>query len=154
MGTKLVHLTTSFFVYLFLILQPGYEDHSGTANDKYTYTLFLAEIRKQLDELGRIKGKYYKLTAALPCGPDKIENIQVDQIKDILDELNLMSYDLHGSWDVLTGTNAPMFDQGWTDTTKRWSVHGCTNTYVEYGVPLSKINLGLPFYGRSFRTAT
>jgi len=133
---------------------PGYEPHSGTDQDKFTYTLFLAEIRKQLDQLGIIKNKYYKLTAALPCGPDKIANIQIDQIKDILDELNLMSYDLHGAWDMLTGINAPMTDQGWTDDTKRWSVHGCTNTYVENGVPLSKINLGLPFYGRSFRRAT
>mmetsp|Transcript_17939 Transcript_17939/g.28156 ORF Transcript_17939/g.28156 Transcript_17939/m.28156 type:complete len:809 (-) Transcript_17939:110-2536(-) len=133
---------------------PGYKPHSGTDQDKFTFTLLLAEIRKQLDQLGSIKGKYYKLTAALPCGPDKIANIQIDQIKDILDELNLMTYDLHGAWDLLTGTNAPMTDQGWTDVTKRWSVHGCTNTYAEFGVPLSKINLGLPFYGRSFRRAT
>jgi hypothetical protein len=90
----------------------------------------------------------------LPCGPDKIANIEVDKIKDVLDELNLMSYDLHGAWDALTGVNAPMFDQGWSDLTPRWSVHGCTNTYEEFGVPLSKINIGLPFYGRSFRRAT
>lgn len=67
---------------------------------------------------------------------------------------NLMSYDLHGAWDVLTGTNAPMFDQGWTDQSKRWSVHGCTEAYLDHGVDLAKINLGLPFYGRSFRKAT
>jgi len=133
---------------------PGYEPHKGTKDDKYTYTLFLAEIRKELDELGRTNNKHYKLTAALPCGPDKITNIQVDQIKDILDEFNLMTYDLHGAWDMLTGTNAPLTDQGWTDKTQRWSVHGCTDTYAEYGVPFSKINLGLPFYGRSFRRAT
>ena len=65
-----------------------------------------------------------------------------------------MSYDMHGSWDTLTGTNAPMFDQGWGDATKRWSVHGCVNNYVELGVPLSRMNIGLPFYGRSMRTAT
>jgi hypothetical protein len=65
-----------------------------------------------------------------------------------------MSYDMHGSWDVLTGTNAPMFDQGWGDKSKRWSTHGCVNNYVELGVPLSKMNIGLPFYGRSMRKAT
>ena len=91
---------------------------------------------------------------ALPCGPDKIDKIQVDQIKHYLTELNLMSYDLHGAWDALTGVNAPMFDQGWTDKSKRWSVHGCVNNYVELGVPLSQMNIGLPFYGRSFQKAT
>jgi chitinase len=133
---------------------PAYEDHSGTPADTVNYTYFLQAIRDALDKLGQAKGRYFPLTAALPCGPDKIEKIQVDKIKDILDELNLMSYDLHGAWDVLTGTNAPMFDQGWTDQSKRWSVHGCTENYLERGVDLAKINLGLPFYGRSFRKAT
>ena len=45
------------------------------------------------------------------CGPDKIAKIEVEKISHILSELNLMTYDLHGSWDVLTGINAPMFDQ-------------------------------------------
>ena len=65
-----------------------------------------------------------------------------------------MSYDLHGAWDELTGINAPMFDQGWTDKTPRWSIHGCVENYVELGAPLERINVGLPFYGRSFRKAT
>jgi chitinase len=133
---------------------PAYEDHSGTPEDTVNYTYFLQAIRDALDVLGQEKGRYFPLSAALPCGPDKIEKIQVDKIKDILDELNLMSYDLHGAWDVLTGTNAPMFDQGWTDQSKRWSVHGCTEAYLDYGVALEKINIGLPFYGRSFRKAT
>mmetsp|Transcript_33557 Transcript_33557/g.58915 ORF Transcript_33557/g.58915 Transcript_33557/m.58915 type:complete len:735 (-) Transcript_33557:86-2290(-) len=133
---------------------PGYEDHSGTPADTINFTLLLQAVRSALDTLGDTRGKFYGLTAALPCGPDKIDMINIDQIMDILTELNLMTYDMHGAWDELTGTNAPMFDQGWTDTTKRWSVHGCVNTYVESGVPLSKINIGLPFYGRSYQKAT
>lgn len=133
----------------------GYEDHSGTPADTVNFTLLLQAIRTKLDALGYANGgKYFGLTAALPCGPDKIEKIQVNQIADILDELNLMSYDMHGAWDALTGTNAPMFDQGWTDKTPRWSVHGCVNAYVELGVPLNRMNIGLPFYGRSFARAT
>ncbi len=50
--------------------------------------------------------------------------------------------------------SAPLYDQGWTDLTKRWSIHGCVENYREKGVPLSKMNLGLPWYGRSFRKAT
>eukprot|EP00970_Alexandrium_tamarense_P001266 scaffold131_cov206-Alexandrium_tamarense.AAC.6 len=133
---------------------PAYEDHSGTPADTENFTLFLQAIRDALDVLGQSTGRFYGLTAALPCGPDKIEKIQVEKITNILTELNLMSYDLHGAFDVLTGINAPMFDQGWTDKSKRWSVHGCVNNYVDRGVPLAKMNLGLPFYGRSFRKAT
>ncbi len=133
---------------------PGYKDHSGTPEDTVNFTLFLQAIRDALDTLGQSKGRYFPLSAALPCGPDKIADIQVDKIKDILDELNLMSYDLHGAWDLLTGVNAPMFDQGWTDKTKGWSIHGCVENYLVWGVPLEKVNIGLPFYGRSFRKAT
>ena len=67
---------------------PAYEDHSGTPADTVNYTYFLQAIRDALDKLGQAKGRYFPLTAALPCGPDKIEKIQVDKIKDILDELN------------------------------------------------------------------
>ena len=132
---------------------PGYEDHSGTPADTVNFTLLLQAVRAQLDALEQATGRSYGLTAALPCGPDKIDKIQVGQIATILTELNLMSYDLHGAWDALTGINAPLVDQGWGDTEKRWSVHGCVNNYIELGVPLSKMNLGLPFYGRSYRDA-
>ena len=96
----------------------------------------------------------YGLTAALPCGTDKIEDINVADINKYLTEFNLMSYDMHGSWDVLTGTNAPMYDQGWGDKWRGWSTHGCVDVYVGQGIPLSKINIGLSFYGRSYQKAT
>jgi hypothetical protein len=75
---------------------PGYKDHKGTPADTVNYSLFLAEIRKALDALGAKNGRKYGLTAALPCGPDLIDNIQIDVVKDYLDELNLMTYDFHG----------------------------------------------------------
>ncbi len=133
---------------------PGYKDHSGTPEDTVNFTLLLKAVRSHLDQLGSTTNRHFPLTAALPCGPDKIADIQLDQIGAYLDEFNLMSYDMHGAWDALTGTNAPLFDQGWTDKEPRWSAHGCVDTYVEAGIPLSRLNLGLPFYGRSFQIAT
>ena len=65
-----------------------------------------------------------------------------------------MTYDLHGAWDVVSGHNAPMFDQGWGDTSKGWSVHGCVERYQKLGAPSERINIGLPFYGRSVLRAT
>ncbi len=64
--------------------------------DTVNYSLFLEEIRKALDAHGQEKGRTYGLTAALPCGPELIDNIQIDVVVNYLDELNLMSYDLHG----------------------------------------------------------
>ena len=76
---------------------PGYVDHMGTPEDTVNYSLFLSEIKAALDGLGQTTGRSYGLTAALPCGPNNIQNIQVDVVSGILDELNLMTYDFHGS---------------------------------------------------------
>ena len=74
----------------------GYAAHSGTHADTVNYSLFLRAIRDALDVLGQRTGRFYGLTAALPCGPDLIDNIQIDTVSNILTELNLMTYDFHG----------------------------------------------------------
>ena len=70
---------------------PGYADHSGTPADKDNFTKMLAAIKAELGMLTMTTGKHYGLTAALPCNPDNIENIEVGKITSILTEFNLMS---------------------------------------------------------------
>ncbi|KAL7541791.1 hypothetical protein ACHAXR_011209 [Thalassiosira sp. AJA248-18] len=126
---------------------PGYSDHSGTPEDTVNYSLFLQDIRDALDGLGERTGRFYGLTAALPCGPDLINNIQIDTVSDILTELNLMTYDFHGSWNRETGANAPLYDM---EGSPEFSVHGCVENWMEGGGRPDQINIGMPFYGRSF----
>lgn len=45
-------------------------EHSGTPNDRDTFNLLLDDVRDALDKLSEETGKYYGLTAALPCGPN------------------------------------------------------------------------------------
>eukprot|EP00804_Cyclotella_cryptica_P020277 CCRYP_015903-RA/>CCRYP_015903-RA protein AED:0.05 eAED:0.05 QI:474/1/1/1/1/0.9/10/478/2037 len=139
---------------------PGYADHSGTPDDTQNFVLLLRAIREALDDLGSRTDKYYGLTAALPCGPSNIANADVVAVSEILDELNLMTYDFHGAWDASTGVNAPLFDQAKGDPEKGWSVHGCVENWVgsTSGNPKGeemrkKVNIGLPFYGRSYLDA-
>ena len=75
---------------------PGYADHMGTPEDKQNYNLLLQDIRTALDELGARKGRFYGLTAALPCGPDHLKNIDIGVVSKLLSELNLMTYDFYG----------------------------------------------------------
>ena len=91
---------------------PGYEDHSGTPQDKANFNLLLDEVRAALDELQIMTGKYYRLTAALPCGPQHLVNIDIPHVSSVLDELNVMSYDFGGSWSDTTSINAPLVYQG------------------------------------------
>jgi len=133
----------------------GYEAHSGTPEDKGNYNLLLQKLREKLDDLGEKSGKFYGLTAALPCGTNHIQNIDIKTVSKYLSELNLMTYDFFGAWSPTTGTNAPLHDQSWGgEDTKGFSIDGCTKNWVAGGADPSKINIGLPFYGRSFRGAT
>mmetsp|Transcript_15025 Transcript_15025/g.29711 ORF Transcript_15025/g.29711 Transcript_15025/m.29711 type:complete len:1992 (-) Transcript_15025:64-6039(-) len=134
---------------------PTYEDHDGTPQDTENFILLLKDIRAALDAYQAAVypdgEKTFGLTAALPCGPAIIDNQDVSGISSILDEMNLMTYDFHGTWDDLVGVNAPLYDQD----PKKFesvdaSVNGCVERWVRDGADKSRINIGLPFYGRSF----
>jgi chitinase len=131
---------------------PGYSDHSGTPQDKLNFNLLLDEMRLKLDELGSVTGTYYGLTAALPCGPSHIDNMDIPHVANVLDELLLMTYDLNGPWNSVTGVNAPLYYQGFGDM--NLSVDSCVQIWKDGGAPPSKISLGLAFYGRSFAYAS
>ena len=112
----------------------------------------LNDVRAALDALEVETGKTYGLTAALPCGPNHIANMDIAHVASVLSELNLMTYDLHGSWSDVTGFNAPLYYQGWGDP--EFNVHSCVENWLAGGGSRSKINIGLPFYGRSALGAT
>ena len=137
----------------------------------------LDEVRAQLDQLGAETGRFYGLTAALPCGPQHIANMDVAHVAATLSHLSeyitmknhssisnsylscvsyaridLMTYDFHGAFSDTTGTNAPLYYQGWGE--EGFSVHDCVENWLVGGATKDKINIGLPFYGRSFATAT
>ena len=100
---------------------PGYEPHSGTPDDTVNFNLLLDDIRAALDDLEAETGRYYGITAALPCGPSIIAHQDIAHVGSVLTELNLMTYDFHGSWNNVTGVNAPLYDQ--VDSPE-FSVHG------------------------------
>jgi chitinase len=109
----------------------------------------LLEVREALNAYQEKTGKSplgggaYGLTAALPCGPANIDFLDVSFIAEALDELNLMTFDLHNERDPKTGANSPLFDQEW-DEEPGLSVDGCVKNYRLGGVGdfAKKINIG------------
>jgi chitinase len=132
---------------------PGYADHKGTPNDRRNFTLLLRTLRDSVDAHGKITGKQYLLTAALPAGVSMIANIELDTVSLLLDQLNLMTYDFHGPWDRLSNHNSPLYPSAGADSTR--CVDAVFNLYNKvYGIPSSKINVGVPFYGHTFSACT
>ena len=87
---------------------PCLADHKGTPNDKYNFTKLLELTRDSLDVLGKRTGKHYLLTAALPAQEITTKNFEMEKASKVLDMLNVMTYDLNGEWDSLSGHNSPL----------------------------------------------
>lgn len=59
--------------------------------------------------------------------------------------------DFFGAWSPTTGVNAPLYYQGWGD--EDFNVAACVENWMAGGGTPDKINIGLPFYGRSYLNA-
>lgn len=124
-----------------------YPAAKGNANattrpqDTKNFTLLLAELRRQLDELGKSYNRSYLLTIAAPAG-NQTKKIELGEIHKYLDFINVMTYDYAGSWSPRTAINSPLFGKS--------SIDSAVKTYLAAGVPKEKIIVGVPFYGRGF----
>ena len=67
---------------------PGYEPHSGGPADTVNFNRLLDDVRAALDELGAETGRYYGLTAALPCGPSIIDNQDIAHVGAVVRRTN------------------------------------------------------------------
>jgi len=72
-----------------------------------------------------------------------------------VDWFNAMEYDFHGSWSAVAGHNAPLFigSDPASDPDYLSIDQSVQYLAVTRGIPKSKLNLGIPFYGKQFGTS-
>ncbi|WP_246144838.1 glycosyl hydrolase family 18 protein [Actinacidiphila oryziradicis] len=140
-------------------------NHYSTA-DKANYTALMAEFRTELDAYGTANSRKMLLTAALPAGQDKIEQIETNKVGSYLDYANIMTYDMHGAWDATGPTNLqdPLYQSADDPSTaispgtEKYSadnaISAWTNGDSAYGIaggfPASKLTMGYPLYYRGW----
>lgn len=126
---------------------PGYVDHKGTPDDKKNYTLLMQAIRDSIDTYGK-KIKYkFLLTGAFGANKSQMDNIEWDKIKVVMDYINMMTYDYNGTWSEDANHHTALYEPtGGTGGSIDRAMKLMTQ---DYGVPASKLNLGVAFYGRS-----
>ncbi len=127
---------------------------AANPSDIENFTILLEEFRVALDELGETNDKYYELSVAVPASVTALENnYQIEQVFEICDFVNLMTYDLNGAWSPTTGhqTNLysssqdPMGDEGYSiDKVVQYLIN-------DKGVDSSKIVIGSAFYTRGWQ---
>ncbi|KAF3480778.1 uncharacterized protein GIQ15_06125 [Arthroderma uncinatum] len=118
---------------------PVADDRGGSKSDYNNYVLLLRELKDAF-------GTKYGLTMAIPASYWYLRGFDLKNMVKYVDWFNVMSYDIHGTWD---GHSA------WTKEV----INPHTNlTEISMGldllwrnsVPAEKVLLGLGFYGRSF----
>ncbi|WP_309398679.1 glycoside hydrolase family 9 protein [Cerasicoccus maritimus] len=123
-----------------------------SAADGENYVLLARAIRDAFDAQSAIDGKTYLISAALPAGYDKYEEINLDGLADELDWLNVMTYDYHGRWvSNRTGHNAPLYHNSASPDSDRYNASSTIQGYIDAGVSADKLNLGIPLYGYSWK---
>jgi chitinase len=122
--------------------------------DKYNFTLLMQKLREKLDARGAIDGKEYILSFAGAAGTWYLNNIQAVQLAQCVDFVNIMTYDLHGSWDTHTDLNAPLFDNSDLSPQYKGSVDQSIQAWLQTGFPAEKIIMGVPFYGHIYKAVT
>ncbi|CAF1039913.1 unnamed protein product [Rotaria sordida] len=128
---------------------PGSREGSRPS-DKQHFSNLLIELKEAFRPF------HFLLTAAVGAGKPTIDAAyEISQVCQILDIVNLMSYDLHGSWETKTGIHIPLYsrqndNQLDKQLTQDWSVR----YWINNGCSPSKIVMGLALYGRTFRLAS
>ncbi|MCR2805840.1 glycosyl hydrolase family 18 protein [Paenibacillus soyae] len=123
------------------------------AADKQNFTLLMQKLREKLDEQGAKDGKSYLLSLAGASGGFYRSNVELSKLQQYADFINVMSYDLHGTWDSKTGFNAPLYRDPNSVFAYETSVDDSMQGYLKAGVPAEKLVMGVPFYGYKYDAA-
>lgn len=122
--------------------------------DKTNFTLLMQKLREKLDARGIIDGKHYILSFAGAESSWYTNNIELGKLEQYADYANVMTYDIHGSWDTYTDFNAPLYNNSDVSGQDKASVDSGITTWLNCGFPASKIIMGIPFYGYIFKAVT
>ncbi len=115
--------------------------------DKNDFIALLTELKEAFEPHG------FLLSSALSPGKKTIDSAyDIKKLNELLDILNVMTYDYHGGWEDTLGHNAPLYKRpDEHDELSFWfNVNFTVNYYIEKGVDKKKMVMGIPFYGRAW----
>ena len=113
--------------------------------DKETFTLLLQAIRTELDGC---EGERKMLTIAAGADQYFIDGTHMDEVAKILDLVQIMTYDMRGGFQNLTGHHTNLYPS--SGDLFRISTDTSVKLFAAAGVPMEKIVIGSAFYSRKW----
>ena len=129
-------------------VQGGLKGNVERPEDKQNFTLLLAELRRELDAQGRKDNRHYELTIAASARPSEIANLELGKIVELLDFINVMTYDYHTGGSI-AHFNAPLYPAA-NDPTPELTVDASMRAFRQGGAPPEKLLVGIPFFARAY----
>ncbi len=120
---------------------PGDEGNPVKGDDKANYTLLLTELREALD--GHFGPGQKMLTVCAAGTVSTLKKQDYAALFPAVDRINLMTYDLAGSWDAVTGHHTALYGSASADTAVKY--------LQKQGVPAGKIAIGTPLYSHAWK---
>lgn len=117
-----------------------------TVNDRDNFEALLMELKESLSPLGYI--------LSIAAAPDKWrarEFYNIKKISEVVDFINLMTYDFHGTWNNEVGHHAQFYPHRKDSFySKEFNCAASVNYWLSMKAPASKLVLGIPTYGNMF----
>ncbi|MCG8310192.1 MAG: glycoside hydrolase family 18 protein [Cytophagales bacterium] len=130
-----------------------YPNQVGAGNihrveDIENFTLLMKATREALSELEKQTQKgHYLLTIATGADSAYVSNTKLGEVAEYLDFLNIMTYDFYNGLHKTTGHHANLYPSV-NNPFRISDVLNSVKLHEDAGVPLEKITIGIPFYGR------
>ncbi|KAK3322953.1 glycoside hydrolase superfamily [Apodospora peruviana] len=122
---------------------PTTPDRDGSPADYANLPTFMANLKSHLSSHG------YGLSMTLPSSYWYLRGFDIVSLEASVDWFNVMTYDLHGTWDAID----PWIGNIMLAHTNLTEIRETMDLLWRNNISPSKVNLGIGFYGRSF-TAT
>ena len=117
---------------------PGHPGHRYAPEDKENFTSLVNELRKTM-------GKKQEISFAAGGFPKFLEqSVDWKKVMEAVNRVNVMTYDLVGGYDTITGHHTPLYSTG----LQKESTDQAVNYLISIGVPANKIVIGAAFYAR------
>lgn len=115
--------------------------------EKVNLVTLLRELKQRL-------GSQYLVSCAIGVGPWRTGiSYDIPNIFAAVDFVNVMTYDIHGTWENYVGLHAALYNGG-GDPEPTANAHESVKLIINYGVNPSKIILGIPTYAKLRRLST